>query len=192
MNKILKVAVSWVRRLVAGVAHNVTRRPSAVPEEAAWQFVETVMREHHFTPTARAWLKSQVRLRVDDLVSTRGGGYWQPSTREVRLFTGQHEAAVHELAHAWWHYRRGRLKDEMIEATVRLSAEPDPRFGELARLAFGYVHGIPEQPWEGLLVARNDWEMFAGIASGTMGDMRKLPPYMRRLYDGLFEMPTQA
>jgi hypothetical protein len=150
------------------------------------------MREHHFTPEARAWLRSEVRLRVDDLASTRGGGYWQPSTREVRLFTGQHEAAVHELAHAWWHYRRERLKDEMIEATMRLSAEQDPRYRELARLAFGYVHGIPEQPWEGLLVTRNDWEMFAGIASGTMGDMRKLPPYMRRLYDGLFEMPRDT
>ncbi|MDQ3706817.1 MAG: hypothetical protein M3437_16660 [Chloroflexota bacterium] len=191
MNKMLSKAVSWLQSLVARVANNGTRQSPAVPEEAAWQFVETVMREHHFTLGARAWLKSEVRLRVDDLASTRGGGYWQPSTREVRLFTGQHEAAVHELAHAWWHYRRERLKDEMIEATVRLSAEQDPRYGELARLAFGYVHGIPEQLWEGLLVTRNDWEMFAGIASGTMGDMRKLPPYMRRLYDGLFEMPSE-
>ncbi|MDQ5824825.1 MAG: hypothetical protein M3441_11570 [Chloroflexota bacterium] len=184
MNKTLGEVVSWVQRLVARRANIRTRQPSAVPEEAAWRFVETVMREHHFTPGARAWLRSEVRLRVDDLSSTRGGGYWQPSTREVRLFTGQHEAAVHELAHAWWHYRRDRRKDQMIEATVRLSAEKDPRYKELARLAFGYVHGIPEQPWEGLLVSRNDWEMFAGIASGTMGDMRKLPPYMRRLYDG--------
>jgi hypothetical protein len=149
------------------------------------------MTQHHFTDEARHWLKSTVRLRVDDLVSTRGGGYWQPSAREVRLFTGQPEAAVHELAHAWWHFRREKLKDEMIEATVRLSAENDPRYSELARLAFGYVHGIPEQPWEGLLVTRNDWEMFAGFASGTMGDMRKLPPYMRRLYAGLFEMPSE-
>lgn len=192
MNKSIQAVLSWLQRLVARVTKNGTRQSPAVPEEAAWQFVEMVMREHHFTRGARAWLESEVRLRVDDLASTRGGGYWQPSTREVRLFTGQHEAAVHELAHAWWHYRRERLKDQMIEATVRLSAEKDPRYQELARLAFGYVHGIPEQPWEGLLVTRNDWEMFAGIASGTMGDMRKLPPYMRQLYEGLFELPRES
>jgi hypothetical protein len=51
------------------------------------------------------------------------------------------------------------------------------------------VHGIPEQNWAGMLVERNDWEMFAGLASGTMGDMSKLPPYVRKLYAGLFEMP---
>jgi hypothetical protein len=163
-----------------------------VPDDAAWGFVEQVMREHHFTAEARQWLRSNVRLRVDNLESVRGGGYWQPSGRVVRLFTGQHEAAVHELAHAWWHYRRERLKDDMIEATVRLSAEKDTRYQVLARLTFGYVHGIPAQPWEGLLVTRNDWEMFAGIASGTMGDMRKLPPYVRRLYAGLFEVPSEV
>lgn len=148
------------------------------------------MREHHFTVAAQDWLRANVNLRVDDLSSTRGGGYWQPATREVRLFSAQHEAAVHELAHAWWHYRREPLKNDMIEATVRLSDEKNPLYRDTARLAFGYVHGIPEQNWPGMLVDRNDWEMFAGLASGTMGDMSKLPPYARKLYEGLFEMPT--
>lgn len=165
------------------------RTPAYDSAGAEWQFIDNVMRAHHFTIGAQGWIRANVRLRVDDLSSTRGGGYWQPANREVRLFTGQAEAAVHELAHAWWHYKREALKDEMIEATVRLSAEKDPRYAEMQRLAFGYVHGIPEQPWEGLLVSRNDWEMFAGLASGTMGDMHKLPPYVRKLYDGLFEMP---
>jgi hypothetical protein len=191
MNNMLLKVVDWFRGLAARVTGSSSRGAQSVPQEAAWQFVEEVMRKYHFEREGRDWLRSNVRLRVDDLTSTRGGGYWQPASREVRLFTGQHEAAVHELAHAWWHYRRERLKEEMIEATVRLSAEKDLRYGELARLAFGYVHGIPEQPWEGLLVTRNDWEMFAGFASGTMGDMRKLPPYMRRLYQGLFEMPNE-
>jgi hypothetical protein len=192
LNKWLLEVANWVRNLAGGSVLNRSGSAGGVPDQAAWEFVEQVMREHHFTEGARQWLRSNVRLRIDDLASVRGGGYWQPSGREVRLFTGQHEAAVHELAHAWWHYRRERLKDDMIEATVRLSAEKDARYGELARLAFGYAHGIPEQPWEGLLVTRNDWEMFAGIASGTMGDMRKLPPYVRRLYAGLFEMPGEV
>jgi hypothetical protein len=159
--------------------------------EEMWVFADRVMRDHHFTPGAQRWLRDNVRLQVDDLTSTRGGGYWAPDRREVRLFTAQDEAAVHELAHAWWHDRRHPLKDEMIEATVRLSAEKDPRYASAAKLAFGYVHGIPEQNWPGMLVDRNDWEMFAGLASGTMGDMSKVPPYVRRLYEGLFEMPSE-
>src|SRR5881227_142805 len=86
-----------------------------VADEAAWQFADRVMREHHFTPEAQRWLRGHVKLRVDDLASTRGGGYWQPANNEVRLFTAQDEAAVHELAHAWWHDRRHSVKDEMIE-----------------------------------------------------------------------------
>lgn len=158
-------------------------------ESAQWQFVDGVMLRRHFTQGAQEWLRSAIRLHVDDLSSEGGGGYWQPATREVRLFTAQDEAAVHELAHAWWHYRREPVKDEMIEAVVRLSAERDPRYADMARLAFGYAHGIPEQNWEGMLVSRNDWEMFAGLASGSMGDMGKLPAYVRCLYAGLFEMP---
>jgi hypothetical protein len=184
-----------IRALLASIkqfSHTVGSKKAtgASLDSAEWQFVRSVMRAHHFTAEAQRWIEENVNLRVDDLSGNRGGGYWAPSTREVRLFSAQHEAAVHELAHAWWHYRREAHKDEMIEATVRLSAEPDRRYAELARLAFGYVHGIPEQPWEGLLVTRNDWEMFAGLASGTMGDMRKLPPYVRELYRGLFEMPA--
>src|SRR5215210_3611773 len=156
---------------------------------AEWAFVEAVMAAHHFTDGSQSWLRSNVNLKVDDLTSTSGGGYWAPANREVRLFTVQHEAAVHELAHAWWHDRRRGREDEMIEATVRLSAEKDARFADAARLAFGYVHGIPQQNWPGMLVDRNDWEMFAGLASGTMGDMSKLPPYVRKLYMGLFQMP---
>jgi len=172
----------------SGGPHNVSHN---APPGAEWEFVGSVMAAHHFTPGAQAWLRSNVNLKVDDLRSTSGGGYWSPANREVRLFTAQHEAAVHELAHAWWHDRRRGREDEMIEATVRLSAEKDPRYADAARLAFGYVHGIPEQNWPGMLVDRNDWEMFAGLASGTMGDMRKLPPYVRRLYDGLFLMPRE-
>ena len=183
--------IHFLRTLVKRLSHatGALSERGAQNASAEWDFARTVMREHNFTLGAQRWLEETINLRVDDLSSKGGGGYWAPASREVRLFSAQHEAAVHELAHAWWHYRREARKDEMIEATVRLSAEPDARYAELARLAFGYVHGIPEQPWEGLLVTRNDWEMFAGIASGTMGDMRKLPPYVRDLYKGLFEMP---
>jgi len=111
-----------------------------------------------------------------------------PSSREVRLFTAQDEAAVHELAHAWWHDRRHGREDEMIEATARLSVEEARQYAVMANLARGYMHGLPEQGFEGFLKSRNDWEMFAGLASGSMGEMRLLPPYVQKLYEGLFEM----
>lgn len=155
----------------------------------AWEFVSKVMRDYHFTQGAQDWIRANVNLLVDNLYSTSGGGYWIPDKAQVHLFTGQAEAAVHELAHSWWHYRRHGHENEMIEAVVRLSAEKDPAYASTAKLAFDYVHGIPAQNWAGMLVERNDWEMFAGLASGTMGDMRKLPPYVRGLYNGLFEMP---
>lgn len=177
---------TWLRSLFppAGPAGG-----GAAGDDAAWAFASRVMRDHHFTQGAQQWLRANVKLRVDDFSSTRGGGYWQPQSREVHLFTAQDEAAVHELAHAWWHYRRESRKEEMIEATVRLSAEPDSRYRRMQSLAFGYVHGIPEQNWPGMLVENNDWEMFAGLASGSMGDMSLLPRYVRRLYEGLFQMP---
>jgi hypothetical protein len=34
-----------------------------------------------------------------------------------------------------------------------------------------------------------DWEIFAGLASGVMGDLSLLPPYVRRFYVGFFDEP---
>jgi hypothetical protein len=81
-----------------------------------------------------------------------------------------------------------------MAAVVQLSKEQDPRYARAQGLAHHYVHGIPSQPdetsptgyWRGMLVDENDWEMFAGLASGVMGDMRLLPPYVRRFFAGLF------
>ena len=181
-----------VVRNIGNMLGSLARPTGGSGDTEGWSFVDRVMREHHFTPHAREWLRANVNLRVDDMSTTRGGGYWKPDLRQVHLFTAQDEAAVHELAHAWWHDRRHGREDEMIEAVVRLSQEKAPQYADTARLAHDYVHGIPEQNWAGMLVERNDWEMFAGLASGTMGDMSKLPPYVRRLYDGLFEMPGDA
>jgi len=183
VSTLLSAIGSWLRRFFFRSSDEI----GGVPDDKAWELVRDVMGKHHFTLEAQRWIAENIRLRVDRLDSTSGGGYWKPERRLVRLFTAQHEAAVHELAHAWWHYRRGAFKDEMIEATVRLSAEEDPRYTTMQRLAHGYVHGIPEQPWEGLYVTRNDWEMFAGLASGSMGDMRLLPPYVKQIYKGLFD-----
>lgn len=147
------------------------------------------------------WLRGWgVTLIVRDARSTSGGGYWWPDRKLVELFSAQPEAAIHEIAHAWWHERR--LADataaRLMVAVVRLTEDRDPRFARAAELANQYVYGIPTQRdpgsptgwWRGILVDGNDWEMYAGLASGVMGDVSRLPDYLREFYVGLFDTPT--
>jgi hypothetical protein len=153
-----------------------------------------------FRAEAVAWLQQWgVRIVVRDPRGRGGGGFWWPDRKLVELFTAQEEAAIHEIAHAWWHSRRleGTSAAGLIVAVVRLSAETDPRYARAAQLAGHYVYGIQAQPdsssptgwWRGMLVDGNDWEMYAGLASGVMGDITQLPPYLRPFYEELLEPP---
>lgn len=159
---------------------------SANPAVAA--FRDDVLTRFPYTVTAREWFRAAIEFEVADLSSARGGGYWLPEQRKVFLFTAQYEAAIHELAHAWWHFRRLGQEEDMIQATITLAEEPDPRYRCLRDLADGYIHGIPAQGWAGMLVERNDWEMYAGLASGMMADLRLAPPYIRRFYLSMYTL----
>ena len=88
-----------------------------------------------------------VQIQVRDPRSKSGGGYWWPDKKLVDLFTAQEEAAIHEVAHAWWHPRRleGRNAAEMIVATVKLAEEPDARYERARTIANYYVYGIQGQ-----------------------------------------------
>ena len=159
---------------------------SAARSPAVAAYCDEVLATFPYTEEARRWLRSAIGFEVEDLASTRGGGYWYPDQNKVYLFTAQYEAAIHELAHAWWHTRRIGQENALIEATIALSEETDERYTRLRGLAHGYIHGIPEQGWAGMLVDRNDWEMYASMASGMMADLRLVPPYVRRFYDGMY------
>lgn len=161
-------------------------RISAAHNPAVAAYRDEVLERFPYTDEAKRWLSSAIGFEVEDLYGTRGGGYWYPDQNKVYLFTAQYEAAVHELAHAWWHYRRQGREDALIEATVALAQETDPRYERLTQLAYGYIHGIPEQNWAGMLVDRNDWEMYASMASGMMADMRLIPPYVRTFYEDMY------
>ncbi len=115
-----------------------------------------------FRPEALRWLRDWgVTIAVRDARSKTGGGYWWPDQKKVDLFTAQEEAAIHEIAHAWWHPRR--LEDanaaRLMVAVVRLTEEPDPRYARARELAHHYVYGIPSQRdsnsptgwWRGML-----------------------------------------
>ncbi len=159
----------------------------------AW--FEDVFRRYAFTHQAATYFRT-LRLEAGDLSAEWGGGFWWGDQRLVQVRGAQDEAAIHELAHAYWHDARedGTAARDLMDAVVQLSREPDPQYARAQGLAYHYVHGIPTQPdetsptgyWRGMLVEENDWEMFAGLASGVMGDMRLLPPYVRRFFAGLF------
>jgi len=126
-----------------------------------------------------------VRVVVHDPRSRRGGGYWHPDTQLVELFTAQEEAAIHEIAHAWWEeVRRDEgVRRQFLAAVVRLSREKDPRYRDAAKLAHVYEHGDPSTGFPGM--GDNDWERYAGLASGVMGRLERLPEYVARFYEGL-------
>ncbi|HEX6797087.1 MAG TPA: hypothetical protein VF116_05145 [Ktedonobacterales bacterium] len=180
---------AWRRaKEIAASAVPDTSNISAATNSDVAAYRDEVLRRFPYTDEAREWLSTAIGFEVQDLGSTRGGGFWYPDQNKVFLFTAQYEAAIHELAHAWWHTRRIGQEDALIEATIRLSEERDPRYGRLQGLAYGYIHGIPEQNWAGMLVERNDWEMYAGMASGMMADLRLVPPYVRAFYAGMYRL----
>jgi len=160
--------------------------PSLSPDEEA--FMEELFTHFPFSGEAKGWLRDNVWLRIEDLGSIRGGGLFFPGQNRVHLNTVQYEAAIHELAHAWWHVRRRLQRDQFMAAVVEAAGEPDPRYHRIASLARGYVHGLPDLGFPGFLKERNDWEMFAGLASGCMADIRHLPPYLQPFFEGLFDL----
>jgi hypothetical protein len=161
-------------------------RPAYATDVAA--FLEDLFERFPFSAAGEQWLRDHVWVEVGDLSSVRGGGLFFPGQSRVRLNTGQYEAAIHELAHAWWHPRRSAQRDEFIAAVVQTAREPDPHYSRIADLARGYVFGLEDVGFPGFLKDGNDGEMYAGLASGCMADIRLLPPYLRPYFEGLFEI----
>ena len=167
--------------------------------EAARSFLDRFVREWPFTAQARRLFET-INFEIHDLSQELGGGFWHPETRTVQVRGNQAEALIHELAHAYWETARTRPGEieRLVAALLRLAEEQDPTYARLQRLAHDYVHGIPSQPdetsptgyWMGMRQASAswiDWEIFAGLASGSMADLDMMPLYLRELYEGLFE-----
>lgn len=144
-------------------------------------------------PRAWQWLQWYgVKIVVKNPHIKTGGGLWYPDKKLVELLTAQEEAAIHELAHAWWEERR---KDEQVRTVfsrmvARLAEERDPQYRRAAELAYVYEHGDPRTGFKGMFLEDGtiiDWEQYAGLASGVMGRPELLPPYIRGFYSELFE-----
>lgn len=159
------------------------------------QFRDRVLERYDFSQAAR-YILQQIPVEVGDLTQPHGGGYWVPSERRIVLNGVQDEACLHELSHAWADEtgfyvdphpddpnRLGR-NAAFRRDVERAAVEPDDAFERVAFLAWEYSNGNPRTGFEGMREA--DWERFAGLASGVMGDIRLMPPYLRRWYEPLF------
>jgi len=162
----------------------------AHPDDAR-QWFEGLWRRQPFDPEAVDYFRT-LRLEVGTLDEPMGGGYWFGDRKLVMVRGTQDEAAVHELAHAWWESRRTRQRDALMEVLRQLGTHPPQGFPRIAELANVYCHGIPSQKdensptgyWRGMLAEDNDHETFAGFCSGVMADAALLPPALRSFYKG--------
>ena len=174
-----------------------TKTGGRFPDGAA--FRDDVLTRYPFTPGAATILRT-VPFTVKNLSAPVGGGGWYgPDGRRIELEGIQDEAAVHELAHAWADlagFYQERAADgpswpilhRPFRADVHRAAdEPDPRYGRVQFLAHQYEYGDTSIGFPGMF--ENDPERFAGLASGTMGDLALMPPYLARWYAGLFVLP---
>ncbi|MBV9577369.1 MAG: hypothetical protein JO057_02135 [Chloroflexi bacterium] len=144
-----------------------------------------------FTDEAVNYFKT-LRLEVGTLDEPMGGGYWFGDRGLVMLRGTQEEAAVHELAHAWWETRRSAERDDLMRVLRSLGSDCPAGYARIGELASVYCNGIPTQAdpnsptgyWRGMLAEDNDHETFAGFCSGVMADASQMPPELRRFYAG--------
>jgi hypothetical protein len=169
----------------------------ASPEDARRWF-EGLFERQPFAREAVEYFRT-LRLEVGTLDEPMGGGYWFGDRGLVMLRGTQEEAALHELAHAWWERRRADERDSLMEVLRSLGSQCPAGYGRVAELANVYCHGIKTQVdansptgyWRGMLAEDNDHETFAGFCSGVMGDITQLPPELRRFYEGFLEQKSE-
>jgi hypothetical protein len=126
----------------------------------------------------------------------------------VMLYGMQPEAMVHELSHAWWDTQRqqernGRQQSTAFADEVKFLGKMQRTFEDfgdsyiedpgVAKLITGYVYGDGAE-FPGFYAGDqvNDHEIFAGLASGVMGDISRLPASLQPYYAGLFAPAAAA
>lgn len=183
------------------------------------EFREQIFELYGFTLGAREFIRNNSGIVVHSFSDFGGGGYWHPDQTLVELFTAQHQAAVHELSHTWWHRFRAahpEMKMGLAKDVVKL-ADMDvfssPQYKAAIQFAHSYVYGVGD--WIGMygnadyenntaelpadihnltiedfLYKINDWEIFAGFCSWTMGRYKTgphiLPQFLWKYLSTLF------
>lgn len=162
----------------------------AHPADArAW--FEALFARGHFAQEAVEYFRT-LRLEMGTTREPLGGGYWFGDRGLVLLRGAQEEAAIHELAHAWWERQRTTRRDALMGTLRTLGKRRSGHYARVGELAAVYCNGIPSQHdpssptgyWRGMLAEDNDHETFAGFCSGVMADATQMPAELRRFYKG--------
>src|SRR3954464_8898784 len=111
------------------------------PADVVRSWFADLFQRYAFTSESIEFFRT-LRLEAGDLSREHGGGFWWGDHRLVQVRGAQDEAALHELAHAFWHDARevdGNAR-AMMDAVVRLAEEPDPQYARAQKLAYDYVN----------------------------------------------------
>lgn len=180
----------------------------------AESFRDYILNTYGFNSNAQNFIKKNSYFTVKDLSSSCGGGGWRPWDKTVELNCAEHQAAVHELSHVWWHNRRIQNPEDAKGLSRDLIRLADGDGSPLAiSFARGYVYGIDN--WKGMYCTDagcadvhnikdsdfnltespsnakiNDWEIYAGLSSWTMGRFKTgphaLPTYLWKYFEPQF------
>src|SRR5260370_382246 len=110
----------------------------AHPDDAR-QWFDELFRRQPFEPTAIEYFRT-LRLEVGTLDEPMGGGYWFGDRQLVMVRGIQDEAAVHELAHAWWERHRVAERDALMAVLRELWDHAPQRVSPIPRLANAECH----------------------------------------------------
>lgn len=180
----------------------------------AEEFRSFIFQAFGFTETAKNFIANNSTIEISNLKDSCEGGNWVWQYKKVFLNCAQYQAGLHELSHAWWHTYRLQNPDQargLARDVVRL-ADGD---GSEVAVAFAknYVYG--NENWKGMYCEKagcadvhdikdndfgltndmsnakiNDWEIYAGLSSWTMGkfknDPHALPEYMWKYFEPQF------
>lgn len=184
---------------VAGLSVPILREVATKPEGKA--FLGRLLNSGLFTKQAKDYLEKEIKVEFGTwplLEYSYGYGGWAPGAKLIGLQTTEAWVAIHELAHAWWETQRANERKGLVRALLRF-AEDGPaqrQYPRAAHLAHIYIEDKIEPPGEPATLINgewwNDWEIYAGFAGELRGDIRLLPPYIKKFYkDFLMELPTK-
>src|SRR5215469_16256189 len=118
--------------------------PEMAHPDDAREWFEGLWRRQPFEPEAVDYFRT-LRLEVGTLDEPMGGGFWFGDRKLVMVRGTQDEAAVHELAHAWWERWRATERDALMAVLRALGARPPAGFERIGELATVYCNGIRTQ-----------------------------------------------
>ncbi|MFA5101422.1 MAG: hypothetical protein WC547_11105, partial [Candidatus Omnitrophota bacterium] len=185
--------------------------------DSSAQFKERLLTTWGWQPDALEFLRQKITMSVGNLNEVKGGGNWTYWLDVTNLNGIQEEAGLHELTHAWYHYKRiddPQFKKDFVTALLtlaRMDPAAHPQYAAAIKEAYKYTYNDwnkdparftkdfwdssdnwTEQDWEKV----EDWEFYASMASFTMGKYKdgphQLPPEMWRFYEPLFTGEVKA